>query len=120
MGDERKMKPIPSKARVQGWAKSLSALGIALVLTGCAGGGTSAPPGETLAQAIGMAPPPDASAPAATGPYKELPYPNFGAPKQVGDRPVMTPAETEKVQSDLEGLAQDREQKLLKELEQPQ
>ncbi|QIB32456.1 hypothetical protein [Ancylobacter pratisalsi] len=121
MGDEREMKPNRRKEVVAGRANGLFALGLALLLGGCAGGGlTSGLSDESLAQAIGAAPKSEATAPAATGPYKELPYPNFGAPKQVGDRPVMTPAETEQMQSDLEGLAKEREQKMLKELEQSQ
>lgn len=44
-------------------------------------------------------------------------YPSFGAPKQIGDRSVMTPAETTKMQSDLEALAKQREQQLLQSSE---
>jgi hypothetical protein len=44
-------------------------------------------------------------------------YPSFGAPKQIGDRTVMTPAETTKMQTDLEALAKQREQQLLQSSE---
>lgn len=40
-------------------------------------------------------------------------YPSFGAPAQIGERKVMTPAETSKMQTDLEALAKQREQQLL-------
>lgn len=44
-------------------------------------------------------------------------YPNFGAPAQIGERKVMTPAETAKMQTDLEALAKQREQQLLQSSE---
>lgn len=52
-------------------------------------------------------------------PHQEQAYPNFGAPAQVGDRPVMTPAQTAKMQTDLQGLARQQQQ-VETESEQPQ
>ena len=45
------------------------------------------------------------------------PAPSFGAPKQIGDRPVMNPADQSKMQTDLETLAKERETNAVKELE---
>ena len=39
---------------------------------------------------------------------------------QIGDRKVMTPAETAQMQKDLEGLAQQREQEVLTDIEKSQ
>ncbi|MCS0501833.1 hypothetical protein [Ancylobacter mangrovi] len=118
------MKPDQRNAAAGRLAGCLSLLGVALILGGCAaiGDKSSDAPAETLAQAIGAAPKQDPNNPnpAMTGAPQDLPYPNFGAPKQIGDRPVMTPEETQKVQSDLENLAKDREQKMLQDIEQSQ
>lgn len=48
------------------------------------------------------------------------PAPSFGAPKQIGDRPVMNPADQTKMQSDLETLAKQREGEVLQDIEQSQ
>ncbi len=45
------------------------------------------------------------------------PAPSFGAPKQIGDRPVMDAAARAKMQTDLETLAKQRESDAVKELE---
>lgn len=52
-----------------------------------------------------------------SGKPKELPYPSFGTPAQIGDKPVMSKEDTAKLQSDLETLAKEREAKALRELE---
>jgi len=44
-------------------------------------------------------------------------FPTFGAPKQIGDRPVMDAASQTKMQTDLETLAKQRETNAVKELE---
>lgn len=44
-------------------------------------------------------------------------YPTFGAPKQIGDRPVMDAATRTKTQADLENLAKQREGEVLKDIE---
>ncbi len=45
------------------------------------------------------------------------PAPSFGAPKQIGDRPVMDAASRTKMQTDLETLAKQRESDSIKEIE---
>lgn len=62
------------------------------------------------------------AAPAPKGREKEpeKPYPSFGAPATVGDRPVLTTDEAAKLQQNLETLAREREAKALRELEQDQ
>lgn len=52
-----------------------------------------------------------------SGKPKELPYPSFGTPAQIGDKPVMSKEDTAKLQKDLETLAKEREAKALRELE---
>ena len=117
MGHEPKMNlPFHGKARQVG-GKALALLGISLLAANCAGGN------NTLAQAVGVAPKQDASLaanPGASGPPQDLPYPTFGAPKQIGDRKVMTPQETQQLETDLQGLAAQREKQMLNELEQSQ
>lgn len=59
------------------------------------------------------------AAPAPKGREKtpEPEYPTFGAPAQIGDRPVMTKEQTEAMQKNLEGLAQQRENQMLRAIE---
>lgn len=54
--------------------------------------------------------PPEMAKPIA--PQQEMAYPTFGAPAQIGDRPVMTPAQTSKMESDLQGLARQQQQQV--------
>lgn len=89
------------------------------------------PVAATLLFALaGCAPPgwpevPPSTAPGATAPAqgakatsvfgrKEVDYLTFGAPKQIGDRPVMTPEQTAKMQADLENTAKTRDAQIKK------
>lgn len=58
--------------------------------------------------------PPEMTAPVTTAPVDA---PTFGAPKQIGDRPVMDAASQTKMQADLETLAKQRESDAVKEIE---
>lgn len=62
------------------------------------------------------------AAPAPKGREKEAekPFPNFGTPVQIGDRPVLTTDEATQLQQNLEKLAREREAKAVRELEQDQ
>lgn len=114
--------------------------GMLLVLAGCAGGPSSAITGEALdavqapTETTAEAPPappvvnrPVSSLTASSGaeiPFSQLrgkpkdtPYPSFGAPTQIGDKPVMTPEERAKMQENLENLADKREGQFLREIE---
>lgn len=59
------------------------------------------------------------AAPAPTGRQKpaELAYPTFGAPAQVGDRPVLTQQQRDSMQKNLENLASQREKDMLRQIE---
>ncbi|WGD30813.1 hypothetical protein AncyloWKF20_02950 [Ancylobacter sp. WKF20] len=94
MADRCRMIP-PAVARPARRAGCLAAL-VALALAGCSG------PSSLL--------PPEMAKPIPPG--QELVYPNFGAPAQIGDRPVMTPAQTAKMQNDLQGLAREQQQQV--------
>ncbi|MCJ8143236.1 hypothetical protein MKI84_09940 [Ancylobacter sp. A5.8] len=85
-------------------------LAASLVLGGCAGVADSLLPDVTRWPEEGKT---------TTDPNAPKPaYPTFGAPAQIGDRPVMDAAARSKMQTDLETLATQREQQLLKEIEQ--
>lgn len=109
----------------------------ALLLVGCASGLPGEGP-ETAAEgalvessalpAAPVASPPASdgtaaatsrAAPAPTGRQKppEQPYPSFGAPAQVGDRPVLTKEQRDAMQKNLEGLASQREKEMLRQIE---
>jgi hypothetical protein len=64
------------------------------------------------------------AAPHATAPHspvrQDLPFPSFSTPATTGERKVMTDAEKAKMESDLEGLAKSRENKMRQEIEQAQ
>ncbi|MDF2996233.1 MAG: hypothetical protein K0R27_1870 [Xanthobacteraceae bacterium] len=64
------------------------------------------------------------AAPQATAPHspvrQDLPFPSFSTPATAGDRKVMTDTEKAKMESDLEGLAKSRENKMRQEIEQAQ
>ncbi len=68
----------------------------ALMLAGCSGPSSLLPP--EMAKPI--------------PPNQEMAYPNFGAPAQIGSRPVMTPAQTAKMESDLQGLARQQQEQV--------
>lgn len=59
------------------------------------------------------------AAPAPTGRQKppEPAFPTFGAPAQVGDRPVMTPQQRDAMQKNLENLASQREKDMQRQIE---
>ena len=59
------------------------------------------------------------AAPPPTGRVKppELAYPTFGAPAQVGDRPVLTQQQRDAMQKNLENLASQREKEMLRQIE---
>ncbi|MFT0860112.1 hypothetical protein [Ancylobacter sp. G4_0304] len=88
-------------------AATLLAAGLAL--GGCAGVAESLMPDVTKWPEEGKKADPNAPQPA---------YPTFGAPAQIGDRPVMDAAARAKMQTDLETLAKQREQQLLNDIEQ--
>ena len=71
--------------------------------------------GETARSVAGQA----RAAPVLTGRVKppEPAYPTFGAPAQVGDRPVLTKEQSAAMQKNLEGLASDREKTMLRQIE---
>ena len=105
-------------------ARTFLLAGAALALAGCAslerstsGTGT----GETSGSAESVATSGDSSraAPAPTGRRKppEPAYPTFGAPAQIGDRPVMTKQQQEAMQKNLENLASQREKEMLRQIE---
>ncbi|WP_018390522.1 hypothetical protein [Ancylobacter sp. FA202] len=62
------------------------------------------------------------AAPAPTGRQKppEPAYPTFGAPAQVGDRPVLTQQQRDAMQKNLENLASQREKEMLRQIEAPE
>jgi len=60
--------------------------------------------------------PPEMTAPSPV-PADQLVAPTFGAPKQIGDRPVMDAKSQTQMQSDLENLAKSREGDSVKALE---
>ena len=87
-----------------------------LLLTGCA----SMMPPEMTSPAVAPADQgavDENGAPTAAVKPAPLVAPTFGAPKQIGDRPVMDPAAQRKTQADLENLAKQREGDAVKELE---
>ncbi|MDQ0513021.1 hypothetical protein [Ancylobacter amanitiformis] len=91
-------------------APLLAAVALGLALAGCAPPGWPETPPST---APGAAAPP-AQGTKSTSPFapKGPDFLHYGTPKQIGDRPVMTPEQTAKMQSDLENTAKKREQQL--------
>ncbi|GLK82603.1 hypothetical protein [Ancylobacter defluvii] len=77
--------PPKSPARARLLAGAAVCLGLGLGLAGCA------PPGM----------------PKTSVPDQKLAYPSFGAPAQIGTRPVMDATAQAKTQSSLEGLARN-------------
>lgn len=116
---DREMKRLPTKAA----GLLCVAITAGLGLGGCASPGS---PGGAMAGATPALPTTPTTTAAelkpttfgVSGPAPaQYSYPSFGAPKQIGDRTVMTPAETSKMQTDLETLAKQREQQLLQSSE---
>lgn len=96
----------------------------ALALAGCAslersaggsGAATTSGSGESGATSADSS----RAAPAPAGRQKppEPAYPTFGAPAQIGDRPVMTPQQQQAMQKNLENLASQREKEMLRQIE---
>jgi hypothetical protein len=105
-------------------ARTFLLAGAALVLAGCASleRSTSRPgAAATSGSAESGATTADSSraAPAPAGRQKppEPAYPTFGAPAQIGDRPVMTPQQQQAMQKNLENLASQREKEMLRQIE---
>ncbi len=76
---------------------------------------TGTPATNSAASATGAS----RAAPVLPGREKEpeKAYPSFGAPAQVGDRPVLTKEQSAAMQKNLEGLASDREKTMLRQIE---
>jgi len=108
MKGDLKMKPVPGTAA----AVLLIAVVAGLGLGGCAGDlpGSAVPPSTPTTTAAELKP----TTFGVSGPRPaQYATPTFRAPAQIGDRPVMTPDQSSKMQSDLEALAKQREQQLL-------
>lgn len=65
--------------------------------------------------AAGCAPP---GMPRTSVPQQNLAYPSFGAPAQIGTRPVMDPATQAKTQASLESLARNRAGEMQQQIDQ--
>ncbi|WP_371345787.1 hypothetical protein [Ancylobacter sp. IITR112] len=97
---------------------------MALLLAGCASLESQTagppPPGATAESAAASESARAAPAPVGRQKPPEAPYPTFGAPAQIGDRPVMTPQQQQAVQKNLETLASQREKEMLRQIEDDQ
>ncbi len=96
----------------------------ALLLAGCASlerstGGDAAGAASGASESAASSADSSRAAPAPVGRQKppEPVYPTFGAPAQVGDRPVMTKQQQEATQKTLENLASQREKEMLRQIE---
>lgn len=88
--------PPKSPARARPLAGAALCLGLGLGLAGCAAPGL----------------------PKTNVPDQKLAYPSFGAPAQIGTRPVMDPAAQAKTQSSLEGMARNHADQMEQQINQ--
>ncbi|WP_421697414.1 hypothetical protein [Ancylobacter sp.] len=105
-------------------ARTFLLAGAALALAGCAslerstsGSGAAATSGSGESAAASADSSRAATTPAGRQKLPEPAYPTFGAPAQIGDRPVMTPQQQQAVQKNLENLASQREKEMLRQIE---